>query len=176
MFWPKKCCIRVAGITLHPIVDNALRLGYAVAPEGLCLYNKIANDTTDSAEERQRDRAPVAIFPWDGRKEIPPRLSIALNSTRVVCIDLKIASGNNEPRGLTLDEDDPVSVVRVQPKFDVGHETQKSIEVDLRVNEVPGHFTRDVVDSISQNSMSSMAALLNSRQNLVGVVVARAKW
>lgn len=43
--------IFVTGIATHAIVDYALRLGNAVAPERLCFDREIANDAALGAEE-----------------------------------------------------------------------------------------------------------------------------
>ena len=96
------CSLCVCGIAIHSIVDEVLRFSNSIAPERLAFNSEVRDRPSLRSIHCEGHRPPIAIVASVKAIPVPPVLAVADNSAGIVCVNDEIATGNDEPRGLTL--------------------------------------------------------------------------
>ena len=89
--------VLVRGVAAHAVVRDLARVRDGVAPEGLRIDGEVADGAPRDARERERDGPSVAVFARAVGKEGPPRLAVALDPARAVCVNDEVAPGDDKP-------------------------------------------------------------------------------
>ncbi len=94
--------VRIRRVALHAVVHDLRGAHDRVAPERRAVDEEAAYGPARRGRERERDGPPVAVQARAVREVRPPRLAVACDAARAVCVDEEVAAGDDEPGGLAL--------------------------------------------------------------------------